>query len=461
MVVGGGLSGLTAAAELGRLGHRVTVLEAAPELGGAARSVVAAGARVDVGPTVLTDLEPLRALFAGAGQSLEAALPMRRVDPALVATFPEGDLALGAEGAPSARALARLGLHAASDWQRLAELGAQAERLARHFYARGDVGGPADLVRFVAGGGGRWHELAPFVRYPSLMALVRGTVRTPAIARLVAHFARFLGLDAGRAPSVALVVFHLVATRGVVHPRGGFGALVQAIDGLGRKHGVEVEAGVRVHGLARQGGRVTGVRAMPGGDRPAGAVVAAMDAAETAGWVEGTGWGRRVGRLGPALSARVAWWVVEGPVPAGIHHALHFGPEPGEEPLYLAVPTVTDPGLAPPGVSVLHALLHGPAGAPATDALGPAIETRLRALGRWPRGSVLAHGVTGGARSCYGYAIRPGLFGSFRPSQRVPGVDNLVAAGGSVFPGPGVANVVRSGLRAAALCHAAIEGRRP
>jgi hypothetical protein len=64
---------------------------------------------------------------------------------------------------------------------------------------------------------------------------------------------------------------------------------------------------------------------------------------------------------------------------------------------------------------------------------------------------VVAAGVAGGRTPCYGYRIGPGLFGSFRPSQHVPGVVNLVLAGGSVFPGPGVANVVRSGLRAAEL----------
>jgi phytoene dehydrogenase-like protein len=64
---------------------------------------------------------------------------------------------------------------------------------------------------------------------------------------------------------------------------------------------------------------------------------------------------------------------------------------------------------------------------------------------------VLASGVAGGAHSCYGYAIGPGLLASFRPPQRVAGVPNLVRAGASVFPGPGIANAVRSGLRAAAL----------
>jgi phytoene dehydrogenase-like protein len=455
VVVGGGLAGLAAAAELGRLGHPVSLLEATGELGGKVQSAIGAGVRVDVGPTVLTDLGPLQELFGRAGQSLDVAVPLLSVEPALVATFPVGELALG-PGVSPAVGLRRLPPSAGFEWQRLLELGVKAERLASHFYARGDVTGPASLARFMFGGHLAWRDLLPFVRHRSLAGLVRAVVRTPELARLVSHFARFLGMDAERAPSVALVIFHLIATRGVAHPRGGMTALVEGIVGLLRKQGVEVETGVRVDGLDVQGGRVTGARVSPGGARPARAVVAAVDAAETARWLGRGAWKRRVARLPPALSARVAWWVVEGPVPGGIHHALHFGASPGEEPLYMAVPTVTDRELAPPGVSVLHCQVHGPAGTPATLGLAEQVRARLEAIGRWPRGRVLAHGVTGGVRSCYGYAIQPGLFGSFRPSQRVPGLANLVAAGGSVFPGPGVAGVIRSGLRAAGLCHATL-----
>jgi phytoene dehydrogenase-like protein len=449
------LAGLAAAAELGRLGHPVTLLEATGELGGKVRSELAAGARVDVGPTVLTDLGPIQELFGRAGQSLDVAVPLRRVAPALVATFPGATLALGPD-VPPAVGLRELPSAAGLEWQRLLALGARAERLANHFHARGDVTGPASLARFLVGGHVAWRDLVPFLRHPSLAGLVRAVVRTPELVRLVSHFARFLGLDAERAPSVALVIFHQFATRGVAHPRGGMTALVEGIVGLLREHAVEVETGVRVDGLDMRGGRVTGVRGAPGGERPARAVIAAVDAAETARWLGRGAWARRVARLPPALSASVAWWVVEGPVPGDIHHALHFGADPGEEALYVAVPTVTDRELAPPGMSVLHCQIHGPAGAAATPALAERVRARLEAMGRWPRGRVLAHGVTGGMRSCYGYAIRPGLFGSFRPTQRMAGLGNLMAAGGSVFPGPGVAGVIRSGLRAAGLCHAAL-----
>ncbi len=462
VVVGGGLAGLSAALALSARRHAVTILEAGAEVGGDARRVEAAGARIDVGPTVLVDLEPLRALFGVAGVRLEDALPLARLDPGLVATFGSGGSGGGksvALHADPARMLAdldhALGRRAVADWQRLLDLGARADRLAAHYYARGDVAGLRELAGFVAGGDVRLRELLPFARHGSLARLLNAEVATPELRVLIAHFARFLGLDARQAPAVTLVIPYLLATRGVAYPIGGVSALAKAIVRLAAKHGAALETGERVVALDVAGGRLRAVRTASGRRFEADGCVAAVDAGITAGWLPATPLAARVTRLVPTLAARIAWWVVEGRSPLAVHNRFHFGPGHAE-PLYVATPTASDPTLAPPGTSVIYALLHGPPGEAASAAFGERLRAAVVEAGQWPDGPVLAHGVAGGSESCYGYAIGPGLFASFRLAQRVAGIPNLVLAGGSVFPGPGVANVVRSGLRAAALLDATL-----
>jgi phytoene desaturase len=343
--------------------------------------------------------------------------------------------------------LADLGPAARDDWRRVLELGARAARLAAHFYANGDVAGPRDFMRFVLGRGVRLDDVASFARHGSLARLLEARVRTPELRRLLGHCARFLGLDADRAPAVALVIPYLFTTAGIWYPRGGIAALARAVRDLAVKQGAEVETGATVARLELEGGRFVAAVTTGGRRIAAEACVAAVDADVTARWLAVT---EAAVPSEPAYTARVAWWVVEGMPRLSVHHAFHFDAE-GEHPLYVAVPTLTDPSLAPAGVSVLYTLLHGRPGVLAGPAFAEEVRARLVRAVAWPTGRVLAHGVAGGGESCYGSAVGPGLFASFRPTQRVPGVSNFVRAGGSVFPGPGLANVIRSGLRAAEL----------
>lgn len=449
VVIGAGFAGLAAAAALAARGHRVTILEADRGAGGEARRVEAGGALVDLGPTILTDLGPLHALASAAGVALDEIVALERIDPGFVATFPSGaELALHRDSRDMAAALRRLGPASEGDWERFLDLGARALRLAEHYWTHGDVAGARELGRFLLSGRVALLDLAPFLRFGSLARLLRSLVRGPELRALLGHSARFVGLDSDRAPAVTLCIPYLLATSGVWYPRGGVTALAQALLALATKLGATLETESAVGRLELAGDRLTAVVTSSGRRLPADACVAAVDARATARWLPAAD--RRLARLTPALAARVAWWVVEGHPRRRSHHAFHFDAT-GAEPLYVATPTVTDPTLAPPDTSVIYALVHGPAGVPAGAGFAAHVRERLERAGQWPTDRVLASGVAGGLRSAYGYAIGPGLFATFRPSQRVVGPRNLVRAGASVFPGPGIANVLRSGLRAAAL----------
>jgi phytoene dehydrogenase-like protein len=458
VVIGGGFAGLTAGAVLAARGHAVTILEARPTVGGPAFRTAANGAQVDLGPTILTDLVPLRLLAERLGASLPDLAALTRLDPGFLATFPGGLAVPFSEDPARVRsALAALGPEAAADWERYLDLGSRAHRLAEHYYARGDLSGPRDLVAFLAGGGVRFRDVAPFLRHGSLASLLRAAVRTPALRGLLGHFARLLGAEAETAPAVSLVIPHLLTQLGVWYPAGGIGALAETVGRWAEKAGASLRLGEAAEGVEISGGRVAAVRTA-GARLPADACVSAVDLAATARWVGGGPLERLARRLRPARTARVAWWLVEGRPAVAVHHAYHFGADPAAEPLYVAMPGLTDPTLAPDGTSIVYALRHSPADGPQTPDFARQMQTAVAAAHQWPDGRVLASGVLTDATSCYGYAVGARLFSARHPSQRVPGLDNLILAGKTVFPGPGVANVIRSGLRAADLAEAAAGG---
>jgi phytoene dehydrogenase-like protein len=251
-VIGAGFAGLAAATGLAARGHGVTLFEAEEHAGGEARRVEAAGARIDVGPTVLTDLGPLDALFdlAGTPEELEIVRP----DPGLLVTWPGGRrLAVAAAGPALAARFAGLGPHAAADWSRFTALGRSAERLAHHFYARGDVASIRDLSRFLLGGGISARDLWVFTRHRSLARLLEAEIRAPELRSLLGHFARFLGLDARTAPSVALVIPSLVLSSGISYVRGGLSALADALLRLATKQGVVFAPGASAPSSPRPG----------------------------------------------------------------------------------------------------------------------------------------------------------------------------------------------------------------
>ncbi len=95
VVVGSGLGGLAAAAVARARGHRVTLLDKNPWLGGKAAvlNLPAPGGgnfRFDMGPTILTVPRVLRRIFAEAGRALHEDLPLIKLEPQWRCFFEDG-----------------------------------------------------------------------------------------------------------------------------------------------------------------------------------------------------------------------------------------------------------------------------------------------------------------------------------------------------------------------------------
>jgi UDP-galactopyranose mutase len=81
VVIGGGYGGLASAARLAKIGHDVTLLEAAPRLGGAVGYVEEEGFRWDSGPTSTLLPAAMRDLFRKSGRALEKEVELVPVEP--------------------------------------------------------------------------------------------------------------------------------------------------------------------------------------------------------------------------------------------------------------------------------------------------------------------------------------------------------------------------------------------
>jgi phytoene dehydrogenase-like protein len=80
-IIGGGLGGLAAACTLAARGHKVTLFEKNPWLGGKAAQLEEGGYRFDMGPTILTMPRVLERIFAEAGRKLSDYMELVRLDP--------------------------------------------------------------------------------------------------------------------------------------------------------------------------------------------------------------------------------------------------------------------------------------------------------------------------------------------------------------------------------------------
>ena len=154
VVVGAGLSGLSAALHLAGRGRRVTVLEREPVPGGRAGRLDRDGYLFDTGPTVLTMPDVVESTLAAVGDSVAERVPLVRVEPAYRAEFADGsglDVHSDGEAMESAAGPAE-----AAGYLRL-RLVAQPYRAVRPFIANLDSPGDGhpELARLAALGGFR------------------------------------------------------------------------------------------------------------------------------------------------------------------------------------------------------------------------------------------------------------------------------------------------------------------
>ncbi len=485
VVVGAGLSGLSAALYLTGAGRAVTLLERADHPGGRVGVYRGADYEIDSGATILTLPSLVDEAMAAVGADMRTqGLRIHRLSPAYQARYADGaTISVFAEPDRMAEEVERVcGPDEVRRYRELRNWLGRIYTAAYDEFMDTNFDSPLDMVTVAD----KRAALAKLVRLGAFGRLGPRVERILGDRRLARLFS-FQALFAGVAPAQALAVYgaipHMDTSLGVYYPEGGMRAITAALARAFVAAGGQLELNTEVSGIDYRDGRARRVRCADGRGFDCDAVVLTADL----GSLHRFGIQRRGLRAAP--SAVVAHGTVPAEVAAGwpvqAHHTIDFGAAWGrtfaeiagrrgrlmsDPSLLLTRPALTDPGMFIERVSGRHEPLSVLAPCPNLDAapldwdrLGPAylrellvvLEARgYRGIGEHftvdhldTPGTWQARGMIAGTPFSAAHLFRQ--TGPFRPRNLPRTAANVVLAGCGTTPGVGVPTTLLSGKLAA------------
>ena len=486
-MVGAGIGGLAVAARLAAGGHRVTVFERAPVVGGKlgwhTTETEAGTFGWDTGPSLLTMPQAFADLFAETGDPIDAALDLQELDPIARYHFPDGTTFESCSDQDEfGRRLAQsLGSTAAEQWQRFWRRAERIWQAAAGPFLESTLDGAGSLARRAI----QLNELVAIAPWRSLASLADSYLDDPRLRVFVHRYATYTGSDPRRTPAALATVPYAEMAFGGWYVRGGMRLLADALLSRCEELGVTVRTGTEVRKILADGSGVTGLLLADRHRVRADLVVANADAAHVyTDLIAVPSAARRLRQVTPSLSGFVLLLALRGRTPGLPHHTVIFPADydaefdavfgdparPVTDPtLYLVAPD--DPATAPPGHEAWFVLVNAArqgVGPGAVDWRTPGLAdryanhllNRLAARGfdvrdrlvtcevRTPADVEAGTNAVGG--SIYGTSSMGRRAAFIRPANRsvVPG---LFLAGGTSHPGGGLPLVALSAQLVAGL----------
>ncbi len=476
VVIGSGFGGLAAALRLQARGHDVTLVEKRDKPGGRAYVYERDGFVFDGGPTVITAPWMIRELFELAGRDPDDYLHLVPLDPFYRIFFSDGGQ-FDYRG-DSERMAAQIREMNPGDADGYLEFVRRTERIfAKGFGELADRPflHPLDMLKILP-------DMVRLQSYRTVHGFVSRFVSDPRLRQVLSFHPLLVGGNPFQTTSIYTLIHFLEREWGVWFARGGTGAIVEALVRLFGELGGTLHLNADVERITVEGGRATGMRLRDGTTLPADVVVSNADVAYTyqnllPELTRRTYTDARLARMRYSMSLVVIYFGTDRLYRShGLaHHNIILGPRYGpllhdiftrkvladDFSLYLHMPTLTDPGLAPPGCEsfyVLSPVPHLDSGVdwqrqagPYRDRIMAALEERF--LPDLSHHIVVEHMIdprhfrdTLNSYRGSAFSFEPILTQSayFRPHNRSEELPNLYFVGAGTHPGAGLPGVLSS-----------------
>ena len=482
IVIGAGFGGLALAIRLQSAGVQTTIVESRDKPGGRGYYWERDGFTFDAGPTVITDPDCLRELWALTGRDMSEDVTLDPVLPFYRLNWPDGTNFD----------------YSNDDVQMRAEI----EKLHP-----GDWAGYEKFLQYSAGVFHEGYEklghvafldfgsmikaapaLAKYQAWRSVYSIVSSFVKSEKLREALSFHTLLVGGNPMTTSAIYALIHKLERDGGVWFARGGTNRLVAALVTQFERLGGVLRLDDPVTSIETLGDRATGVTTASGWSGQADAVAANSDIMHTYRDLLATSRSakRKTGSLerkkySPSLF--VVHFGIKGTWPGIPHHMILFGPRykgllediydhgvlSEDFSLYLHHPTVTDPSLAPEGHSTFYALAPVPhmGKFPVDwDEIAPILEKRiLDEIGRRLIPDIHERIVTKfsyapkdfaqdlNAHLGSAFSLEPVLTQSayFRVHNRDEHIPNLYFVGAGTHPGAGIPGVVGSAKATARL----------
>ncbi len=372
-IVGAGPGGLATAMLLAQRGVKVDVFERADVVGGRTSIHSGAGFKFDLGPTFFMYPRVLREIFDTCGFDLDKELDMVRLDPQYRIIFGAGGQIDATSNLEKMKEeVARISPTDADALEHFfndnrEKLKAFEPILQRPFHGWKDLMDPGLL------------KLLPLLRPQLSLDGDLGRFFKDERIRLAFSFqSKYLGMSPFRCPSLFSILSFLEYEYGVYHPIGGCGQVTKVMAKLAEKMGVNIHLNDEVKGFDFDGKRVTKIRSASGMHATDATVLNADFARSMTRLVPDSlrnRWSdKQIDKKQFSCSTFMLYLGIKGKYDDLKHHTIYISKDYSDNldqienkmtlsddpSFYVQNACVTDPSLAPEGMSTLYILLPVP-----------------------------------------------------------------------------------------------------